>query len=435
MALLFSTAAAETTLHFTFTGDCTLGSEEAKRKQATSFDSVNTEKGYDWPFANMQELFQNDDLTVVNLEGVLSDSNRNENKDKTYRFRGPTAFVDILTRSGIVAVNLANNHTQDFGKQGYTATQETLAAAGVGYFGSRSVYIFEKDGIKVAFFGLNSTAFNGNKAWAKEEIARLKQEEGVNAVVFTFHAGQEYGKHRNQAQETYAHYMIDAGADLIIGHHPHVVQGMEIYNNRTICYSLGNFAFGGNKEVRALETVEVDVALTFDDAGNYLGQQLTLYPANISGTYPENNYQPVLVSGDAAQDVMALIQNDTDYELAPYTDEAGCAQQPYLPAQPERLLRQRCGRGLHRGGGVCLTPATAPTAAGIARSGTWTRWPRSSPRFSPAGIPSPPGCSPTGEQARPQGQHPQPVPRFPPPHGRPGRPSRHHHQVGASGER
>ena len=90
-----------------------LGSEEAKRKQATSFDSVITEKGYDWPFANMQELFQNDDLTVVNLEGVLSDSNRSENKDKTYRFRGPTAFVDILTRSGIEAVNLANNHTQD----------------------------------------------------------------------------------------------------------------------------------------------------------------------------------------------------------------------------------------------------------------------------------------------------------------------------------
>ena len=130
MALLFSTAAAETTLHFTFAGDCTLGSEEAKRKQATSFDSVITEKGYDWPFANMQELFQNDDLTVVNLEGVLSDSNRNENKDKTYRFRGPTAFVDILTRSGIEAVNLANNHTQDFGKQGYTATQEAWRRRG-----------------------------------------------------------------------------------------------------------------------------------------------------------------------------------------------------------------------------------------------------------------------------------------------------------------
>ena len=284
----------------------------------------------------------------------------------------------------------------------------------------------------MAFFGLNSTAFNGNKAWAKEEIARLKQEEGVNAVVFTFHAGQEYGKHRNQAQETYAHYMIDAGADLIIGHHPHVVQGMEIYNNRTICYSLGNFAFGGNKEVRALETVVVDVALTFDDAGNYLGQQLTLYPANISGTYPENNYQPVLVSGDAAQDVMALIQNDTDYELAPYTDEAGCAQHSTCP--PSRK---------------------APPAA--MRTGT-SPWQRSKPYASHS-----PNCRGNcavryvdqmapfitalfsrryshhqdavrqEEQACPQGQHPQPSPGFHPHTEGQGGHHAHHHQVSAGG--
>ncbi len=332
-SLALSSACAEVTLHLTFTGDCTLGSEEAKRKQETSFDSVIAREGYGWPFANMQQLFQNDDLTVVNLEGVLSDSKSSENKKKTYRFRGPTAFVDILTRSGIEAVNLANNHTQDFGKQGYRATTDALNKAGVGYFGSRSVYIFEKHGIKIAFFGLNSTAFHGNKAWAKEEIARLKQEEGVNAVVFTFHAGQEYGKHRTEAQETYARYMIDAGADLIIGHHPHVVQGLEQYKNRTICYSLGNFAFGGNKSVRAIETVVADVAMTFADNGEYLGQQVTLYPAHISGTYPDNNYQPVLVSGEAAQEVMALIQNDTDYPLTPFTDEAGCAAQPYLPAQ------------------------------------------------------------------------------------------------------
>ena len=85
--------------------------------------------------------------------------------------------------------------------------------------------------------------------------------------------------------------------------------------------------------MRAMETVVIDAALTFDDDGSYLGQQLTLYPANISGTEPQNNFQPVLVSGDKAQEVMRLIQLDTDYELAPFTDEAGCAQQPYLPAR------------------------------------------------------------------------------------------------------
>ena len=331
--LLASSASAETTLHITFAGDCTLGSEEATRNQASSFVSTITREGYDWPFANMQELFQNDDLTVVNLEGVLSDSNKQENKKKTFRFRGPTDYVNILTRSGIEAVNLANNHTQDFGKQGFTSTQQTLDAAGIGYFGGQTYYVWEKNGIKIAFFGMGSTGFNGNKKWAKEEISRLKRDEGVDAVVFTFHAGQEYGKHRLQRQVDFAQYVIDAGADLVIMHHPHVVQGMDIYKNRTVCYSLGNFAFGGNASVKAIETVVVDAALTFDDDGTYLGQQLTLYPANISGTYPQNNFQPVLVSGDAAQAVMKLIQLDTPYELAPYTDEAGCAQQPYLPAK------------------------------------------------------------------------------------------------------
>ena len=173
--LLFaSSALAETTLHITFAGDCTLGSEEAMRNQASSFVSTITREGYDWPFANMQELFQNDDLTVVNLEGVLSDSNKQENKKKTFRFRGPTDYVNILTRSGIEAVNLANNHTQDFGKQGFTSTQQTLDAAGIGYFGGQTYYIWEKNGIKIAFFGMGSTGFNGNKKWAKEEIARLK---------------------------------------------------------------------------------------------------------------------------------------------------------------------------------------------------------------------------------------------------------------------
>lgn len=331
--LACSTALADKTIRLTFTGDVTLGSEELKRKQPTSFDNVAAEKGYDYFFANFRDMFAADDLTVVNLEGTLTDSSAQESKDKTYRFRGPTDFVNILTVSGIDAVNLSNNHTMDFGKQGYSSTKETLDTASVGYFGGQSVYFFEKDGVKLAFFGLNSTKVNGNKKWFQEEIPRLKAEEGVDAVVFVFHAGQEYGKHRTEAQETYAHLAIDAGADLVIMHHPHVVQGMEIYKNRTICYSLGNFCFGGNKTVRANEALVVGAELTFSDEDAYKGQQLTLYPVNISGTEPDSNYQPVQVTGDKAQAVMALIENDTDGEIAPYTDEAGCAQQPYVSAQ------------------------------------------------------------------------------------------------------
>lgn len=335
LMLLCPAALAEKTVVMTFTGDVTLGSEEAKRNKAFSFDTAAKEKGYEYFFANVRDFFAEDDLTVVNLEGVLSDSNRQENTKKTFRFRGPTDFVKILTGSSIEAANIANNHSMDFGKQGYNATLETLTAAQLGVFGNTTIYTFEKDGVKIAFFGLNSTAFNGKKVWAKKEIARLKQQEGVNAVVFVIHAGQEYGKHRTNAQENYARYVIDAGADLVIMHHPHVVQGIDTYRDRYICYSLGNFCFGGNKTVKAMQAVVARVEMTFSDDGVYQGQRLTLYPAHISGTDPDSNYQPLLVSGAEAQEVMRLIQIDTEFDLAPYDEALGCAPQPYLPAAVE----------------------------------------------------------------------------------------------------
>lgn len=326
-------ALADKTVTITFTGDVTLGSEEKKRANAASFDSVAAEKGYDYFFANMKDFFAEDDLTVINFEGVLSDSSAGEKKDKTYRFRGPTDFARILTQSGIEACNIANNHSMDYGNKGYESTRTALEAAGLGVFGNDSVYIYAKDGIRVAFLGVNSTAYNKRKTWAKEEIARLKAEEGVNAVVYVFHGGTEYGRVRNQMQEKASRYFIDCGADLIVMHHPHVVQGFDIYKNRSVCYSLGNFCFGGNKQVRALPAMVVRATLTFADDGAYLGQQLALYPAHISGTDPQNNYQPLLVSGEDAQAAMALAQRDTDFPLNPFDDEAGCALQDYLPAE------------------------------------------------------------------------------------------------------
>ena len=331
LVFLAGSALADRSVTMTFTGDITLGSEELKRKQPTSFVSYAKSKGFDYFLANFREMFLADDLTVINLEGPLTDSSKQEDRKKTYRFRGSTAYADILTGSGIEAANLANNHCPvDFGKQGYSSTKSTLAAAGIGWFANDKVFIFEKDGIRIAFFGLNSTKVNGSKAWFRKEIPRLKQEEGVNAVVFVFHAGSEYSMHHTKAQETYSQWAIDAGADLVIMHHPHVVQGIDVYKDRYVCYSIGNFCFGGNKEIRAIETVVAQVRMDFDDEGHYLGQAMNLYPAHISGHTDYNDYQPVPVTGEAAQQVMHLIEIDTDIELAPYDDELGYAPQPYL---------------------------------------------------------------------------------------------------------
>ena len=310
------------TITITFTGDVTLGSEEAYRNRATSFESHVKKYGDSYFLKNFLDLFENDDLTVINLEGVISDSASGENKKK-------------LKVSSVEACNLSNNHMQDYGDRGYKSTMEELEKADIAYFGYSNSYIFEKDGIRIAFYGLVSPKFNSLFPKCKEEIAQLKAD-GVNAVVFVFHAGTEYGKGRNYLQERFGKAAIDAGADLVIMHHPHVLQGMEIYNQRTICYSLGNFCFGGNSRVKkpdSLLTAVVQADLTFSALGEYIGQQLRIYPAHISGTYPQSNFQPVRVTGEEADEVIARIQTDTKYTLNPYSEKDGCAVQEYLSAE------------------------------------------------------------------------------------------------------
>ena len=264
----------------------------------------------------------------MNLEGVLSDSSEDENTDKTYRFRGPAEFAQILTAGSIEMVNLANNHAHDYGEHGLADTRQALEQEGVAYFGEREVSVFEKDGVKIAFFGLSySEMRRADREWAAKEIKRLEREEGVNAVVFTFHAGREYSQARTAKQQEYARWAVDAGADLVVMHHPHVVQGMSVYDERTVLYSLGNFCFGGNRNVRAMESLVAVAELKFADDGTYLSQQITLYPAHISGTQPRSNYQPHLVTGKDAARVMRRVQADTRFALNPVDEVTGAAVQ------------------------------------------------------------------------------------------------------------
>ncbi|MBQ8619962.1 MAG: CapA family protein [Clostridia bacterium] len=326
-------ARADTIIRLTFAGDVTLGSEEKVRPMDYSLDSFAASHGYDYFFARVKDLFSRDDLTIVNLEGVLSDSSEGENTNKTYRFRGPTDFAQILTSGSVEMVNLANNHTLDYGERGLEDTKSALARVGVAHFGGMDVRIYEKEGVKLAFFGLSySQMKKKDRQWAAQEIQRLKREEGVSAAIFTFHAGREYSEARTAQQQEYAREIIAAGADLVVMHHPHVVQGMSIFDNRSVLYSLGNFCFGGNKNVRAMEALVAVAELTFSDDGQYLGQQITLCPAHISGTEPRSNYQPHLVTGKDAKRVMRLVQADTRFKLNPVDEETGIAVQDFLPA-------------------------------------------------------------------------------------------------------
>lgn len=335
LTLSAATALADTAVTMTFAGDCTLGNEERLLYKDYSLTSVAEREGYAYFLAEMLPLFSQDDLTVVNLEGVLKE-NAYFRVKKPLCFRGLPEFAQILTLGSVEAVNLSNNHAGDYGAQGRKSTVAAVEQVNVGWYNDSQAYLYRKGNVTVAFIGFVGTGYFSRKQTYRERIAQLK-ESGANAVVCTLHFGQEYAVRQNAQQEEMARDMIAAGADLVIGHHPHVLQGMEIYQNRNIFYSLGNFVFGGNAEVRALECLVAQVTLTFDADGVYLGQQARVYPANVSGDPQNNDYQPRLVTGDAAQPVYALLDADSEGYPAPTEQTDRYREYAFLPAEESAM--------------------------------------------------------------------------------------------------
>ncbi len=325
---------AATEIVVTFAGDCTLGSEERTRSSPASFDSHIARFGASWPFGGVAPVFFADDLTVVNLEGVLYDHEANR-VPKTYNFRGPAAFAGILPAGGVELAFLGNNHAMDYGLPGFESTVRALEASGTGWFGatphSFQTYIFEKDGARIGFTGAYIGFWGVNGAGMRETFARLR-EAGCGAVVACMHAGVEYDVRHDKQQERMAAWLVKNGADLVVGHHPHVLQGIEVLGGSTVVYSLGNFVFGGNAELRSRHTALAQVTFSFGGDGAFLGHRLNLIPASPSGTADRNDYRPVLLSGEDAGEALALIQKDTSFPLKPWAEGVGALQE-FVPAR------------------------------------------------------------------------------------------------------
>ena len=298
-----------TRLTMTFTGDSILGSEEKSRKKPESFDSFIADKGYTWPFSGLYDLLSADDLSIINLEGVLKDDTRGRQQGKLHWFRGPTSFAGILPAGSIELAGLANNHMRDYGIAGHNSTREALKAAGIPYFGYGDTYIHEHQGLKIGFGGIRETIWRQKPQLPGEEIAALK-EAGCDYIVYTIHAGKEYSRTHNELQEKIARSVIDAGADIVIGMHPHVVQGIEKYKDGLIVYSLGNFSFGGNLKLTEFDGLAVQVILHFEDR-ELFETTLKLIPLLTTGTKPANDFRPIPAQGEDKARILELVQNDS----------------------------------------------------------------------------------------------------------------------------
>ena len=283
-------------------GDCTIGYDD-NFGYGNSFNEVVEKNGYDYIFSNVLNVFENDDLTVANLEGTFTDAT--VKKEKKFNFKGPKDYVNILKSGSIEVVNVANNHSYDYNEIGFDETIETLNDNDIEYFGYDKYYIYTKDNIKIGFGGIHCIEDWNCIKKIDSSIEKIK-EENVDLIVLSFHWGIE-GSHTQSEIQTYlAHYAIDNGVNLVLGHHPHVLQGIELYNNSYIVYSLANFAFGGNKNPTDKDTMIFNINYTFKN--NELDNTtIKVYPTSVSSVTYINDYRPTILTDSEYDRVMNKI--------------------------------------------------------------------------------------------------------------------------------
>ena len=255
---------APVSLTVSVVGDCTLGTDE-NFDYNTSLNAYYENYGADYFFSNVKSIFSADDLTIANFEGTLTDSD--EREDKEYAFKAPAEYTSILTAGSVEAVNTANNHSHDYGDQSYTDTIQALDNAGILNFGYDKTVVTEVKGIKIGLVGIYELKDHlGREEQLKQNIAKVKAD-GAQITIVIFHWGNEKEEVPDSNQTTLAHLAIDEGADLVCGHHPHVLQGIEEYKGKNIVYSLGNFCFGGNQYPSDMDTMIFQQTFTVDQDG------------------------------------------------------------------------------------------------------------------------------------------------------------------------
>ena len=297
---------APVSLTLSVVGDCTLGTDETFDYD-TSLNAYYENYGADYFLQNVRSIFSADDLTIANFEGTLTDSD--EREDKTFAFKAPASYASILSGSSVEAVNTANNHSHDYGDQSFDDTLAALDDAGIVHFGYDETAVMDIKGIKVGLVGIYELYDHlGREQQLKDNIAKVKAD-GAQLIVVIFHWGNETETVPDSNQTTLGRMAIDLGADLVCGHHPHVLQGIETYKGKNIVYSLGNFCFGGNSSPSDMDTMIYQQTFTIDADGVKNDNVTNIIPCSISSAAYDgyNNYQPTPAEGDEATRILEKI--------------------------------------------------------------------------------------------------------------------------------
>lgn len=307
-----ATVSSPVSLTLSVVGDCTLGTDETFDYD-TSLNAYYENYGADYFLQNVKDIFSADDLTIANFEGTLTDSD--EREDKTFAFKAPASYASILTGGSVEAVNTANNHSHDYGEQSFDDTLAALDDAGIVHFGYDETAVMDVKGIKVGLVGIYELYDHlEREQQLKNNIAKVKAD-GAQLIVVIFHWGNETETVPDSNQTTLGRIAIDEGADLVCGHHPHVLQGIETYKGRNIVYSLGNFCFGGNSSPSDMDTMIYQQTFTIDADGVKKDNVTNIIPCSISSAAYDgyNNYQPTPAEGDEATRILGKINERSSW--------------------------------------------------------------------------------------------------------------------------
>lgn len=272
-----------------FGGDCTFGRMRGGA-YAGSFDEMYDKMGPAYFFSNVEE-FHTDDLTMVNFEGALTTADT-PREDKEFIFKGRPEYAKILEEGSVDVVTIANNHARDYGNRGLADTIANLSPY-VAVSGYERMPILTVKGVDVGFVSNLGWSFDTAQKQFITNAVRDLRARGADVIVFNYHWGEERQYQSNATQRAIAHYCIDQGADLVIGHHPHVVQEVETYQGKTIVYSLGNLSFGGNRNPTDKNCLIFQQTFVRDlNTGAVEAGESRAVPYKVSSVSNHNDYRP-----------------------------------------------------------------------------------------------------------------------------------------------
>jgi poly-gamma-glutamate synthesis protein (capsule biosynthesis protein) len=286
-------------------GDVTLSSDIKQPASVNFFTVYNKQKKDAYFFKNVKSIFEKDDLTIVNFEGTLS--NKGSRVEKQWAFRGKPSYIDILTEGSVEAVAFANNHVRDYGDISYSDTVKSFDKAGVIYSSDSKVGIYEAQGIKIGMISIQETNRSDYKTVLRKAIKAMKKKEH-DLLIVSFHWGIERTSRITGIQKELSRIAIkEGGADLVLGHHPHVLQPIEKYKNAYIVYSLGNFCFGGNTNPPDKDTMIYQQTFNFHNDELVPSDEVSIIPCSVSSITARNNYQPTPSAGSEKKRILNKI--------------------------------------------------------------------------------------------------------------------------------